>query len=54
MALLAVAIAVPLRFSASYLTALRNGITAGVGAITCLLGAYIVYEIGFVEGLLMG
>ena len=52
MALLSVAIAVPLRLSTTgRLSWLHNGITMAVGAFSCLLGALIVYRIGFVEGL---
>lgn len=54
MALLSVAIAIPLRVSGAYFTWMRNGITAAVGGGTCLLGAYVVYQIGLVQGLLLG
>ncbi|MBK8740029.1 MAG: urease accessory protein [Betaproteobacteria bacterium] len=53
MALLSVAIAIPLRYSAGYFTWLHNGLAGAVGAGTCLLGLYMVYEIGLVEGLLL-
>lgn len=54
MAVLSMAIAVPLRLStAGRLGWLHNGITMAVGAFSCLLGALIVYRIGFVEGLLV-
>lgn len=54
MALLSMAIAVPLRRStAARLGWLHNGITTAVGALSCLLGALMVYRIGFVEGLLV-
>jgi len=33
---------------------LHNGMTALVGGFTCALGVFIVYHIGFVEGLLRG
>jgi hypothetical protein len=52
MALLSVAIAVPLRLSARRLGWLHHGMTAGLGAFSCALGAWLVYEIGFVERLL--
>lgn len=53
MALLSVAIAVPLRLSLSGQLApwLHNGITLSVGAFSCLLGALMGYRIGFVDGL---
>ena len=54
MALLSLAIAIPFRLSAGYFTWMRNGITAAVGGSTCLLGAYVVVQIGFIEGLLLG
>ena len=54
MALLSVAIAIPLKFSAGYFTWMRNGIAAAIGSFTCVLGAYVVYQIGFVAGLLTG
>ena len=54
MALLSIAIAVPLRLSATAgLASLHNGITVAVGSFSCLLGALMVYRIGFVEGLLV-
>ena len=47
MALLSVAIAIPLSLSASgRLTWLRNGITVAVGMASCLLGAAMVFHIG--------
>jgi len=54
MALLSIAIAVPLRLSAGHFARLHKGMTALVGGFTCALGAFIVYHIGFVEGLLRG
>lgn len=54
MALLSVAIAIPLRLSAGYLGWLHKGMMALVGGLTCVLGAFMVYRIGFVEGLLLG
>ncbi len=47
MALLSVAIAIPLRLSASYLGWLHNGMIALVGGFSCVLGALMVYQIGF-------
>ena len=53
MALLSAAIAVPLRLSsAGRLAWVHKSISLAVGAFSCLLGALIVYRIGFVEGLL--
>lgn len=54
MALLSVAIAVPLRLSSSRLGRLHSVTTAVFGAFSCLLGLYLVVEIGFVRGLLAG
>lgn len=54
MALLSVAIAVPLRLSGDHLASLHKGMTAFVGGFTCALGVFMVYHIGFVEGLLRG
>ena len=54
MALLSVAIAIPLRLSAGHLAWLHNSMTALIGGATCALGAFMVYHIGFVEGLLRG
>ena len=49
MALLSVAIAIPLRLSAARsLVWLHNGITVAVGSFSCLLGALMVYRIAFV------
>lgn len=53
MALLSVAIAIPLRFSADYLGWLHNGVIAVVGGFSCVLGAIMVYQVGFVERLLL-
>jgi hypothetical protein len=54
MALLSVAIAVPLRWSAGRLGWLHNATTTLLGGFSCALGIYFVYEIGFVQGLLVG
>jgi len=54
MALLSLAIAVPLRLSARYLGWLYTGMTGLVGGFTCALGVFMVYQIGFVERLLLG
>lgn len=54
MALLSVAITIPLRLSAGRLGWLHNGMTALLGGVSCALGLFMVYEIGFVEGLLLG
>ncbi|MEO8137986.1 MAG: hypothetical protein ABI831_28920 [Betaproteobacteria bacterium] len=45
MALLSAIIAIPFRLSAGRLTWMRNGITAALGAATCLLGAQVIYQI---------
>ena len=52
MALLSVAIAIPLRWSAGYFRPLHSTAVALVGAFTCALGVLIVYRIG--EELLIG
>jgi sulfite exporter TauE/SafE len=44
MALLSIVIAIPLRFSASRLTRLHAALTMGVGAVSCVLGAIILYR----------
>lgn len=54
MAVLSVAIALPMRASAPMLTGLHHGITAAIGAFTCALGLWIVYDIGISERLLLG
>lgn len=53
MALLSVAIAVPLRLSERRLGGLHNGLTAALGLLSCAVGAWLVYEIGVVERLLV-
>jgi High-affinity nickel-transport protein len=52
MALLSTAIAVPLRWSARWLTWLHTGMNAVVGAFSCGLGLFMIYRIGVVDGLL--
>ena len=52
MALLSTVIAVPLRLSAKRLTWLHQGISATFGAFSFVLGASMMYQIGFVNGLL--
>lgn len=51
MALLSAAIAVPLRLTARHLTRMFDGLSAAVGLATVLLGCYMVYRIGFGDGL---
>ena len=53
MALLSVAIAIPLRFSTRNLAWLHSGIGVLVGGFSCALGVFMVYRIGFAEGLLL-
>lgn len=53
MALLSVAISIPLRLSAGHLGALHNGMTAFLGGLSCALGVFMVCKIGFVEGFLL-
>lgn len=54
MAVLSAVIAVPLRLSARLLTWLHNGLNAGVGGFTLVLGLFMVYRIGIAGGLLLG
>jgi ABC-type nickel/cobalt efflux system permease component RcnA len=53
MALLSAVIAIPLRYSATGLTWLHNGLQAGIGTATIGIGCLLVYEIGITDGLLM-
>lgn len=53
MALLSAIIAIPLRYSASALTRVHNGLKALIGGATVALGAMLIYEIGIVDGLLL-
>ena len=53
MAVLSVAIAVPLSYSTSVLTWLHNGLQGVIGCATLSLGVLVIYHIGFVEGLLL-
>jgi high-affinity nickel permease len=52
MALLSVVIAVPLRLSSAYLTRLHHAMAALVGVFSCVLGAFMVIEIGYLKALL--
>lgn len=52
MALLSAVVAVPLMRSARALSGLHQGVTLAIGAASGLLGGWIVYQIGFAEGLL--
>lgn len=54
MALLSVAIALPLRASASVLTGVHRGMTAAVGVFSGALGLWMVYRVAVVERLLLG
>ena len=51
MALLSVIIAVPLRYSATSLTWMHNGLQAAIGIITVAIGGVIVYDTGIVGSL---
>lgn len=53
MALLSLVIAVPLRYSASGLTWMHNGLQAVIAVITLAVGGSMVYHIGITGGLLM-
>lgn len=52
MALLAAVISLPLRYSPRSLTWAHNGLKAAVGIVTIALGGKLIYEIGFVQGML--
>jgi hypothetical protein len=54
MALLSAVISIPLRLSANYLTSLHKTMTVLFGGVSCALGCYMIYNIGFVGGLLVG
>ena len=54
MALLSVAIALPLRLSAGYLLGLHRSMTGLVGLFSCALGACMVVEIGYLRATLFG
>jgi hypothetical protein len=54
MALLSVAIALPLRLSAGYLLGLHRSMTGLVGLFSCALGACMVVEIGYLRAVLAG
>ena len=47
MALLSVAIAVPLKLSSGYLTRVHRAMTALVGVFSCVLGVAMVVQIGY-------
>jgi len=48
MALMSLIIAVPLRYSATSLTRMHNGLQAAIGIITIAIGGIIIYDIGIV------
>lgn len=54
MAILSVAIAVPLRLSSHHLGRLHHATAGAFGAFSCVVGIALVIEIGFVRGLLAG
>ena len=53
MALLSVVIAVPLKLSSGYLTRVHHVMTALVGIFSCVLGIFMVVEIGYLKTLLV-
>ncbi len=53
MALLSVAIAIPLRMSGSTLRRLHRGLTAAVGSFSCGLGLLMIWQIAIQGGLLV-
>lgn len=54
MAALSVAIAIPMKLSATYLGRLQHATSAAVGVATCALGVVMVWQIGTVRALLAG
>lgn len=54
MAVLSLSIAIPLRLSRRVAAPWYRGMAAAIGALTFGLGAWIVYSIGFVDGLFIG
>lgn len=54
MAVLCLAIALPLRASAVALNGLHHGLTACIGLFSAGLGLWVVFRIGVLEGLLLG
>jgi hypothetical protein len=52
MALLSVAIAVPLKLSSVYLTPAHHTVTALVGVSSCALGIAMIVQIGCLKALL--
>jgi len=53
MALLAVVISLPLRYTSRSLTWAHNGLKAIVGLVTTTLGGLLIYELGINQGLLL-
>jgi ABC-type nickel/cobalt efflux system permease component RcnA len=54
MATLSVAIAIPMKLSATYLGRLQHTMSAAIGIATCTLGVVMVWQIGTVRALLAG
>jgi ABC-type nickel/cobalt efflux system permease component RcnA len=54
MAILSATIAIPLRLSGRHLAGMYRGLTAAIGGLTLAFGGWIVYRIGFAEGLILG
>lgn len=53
MGVLSVVIAIPLRFSAAYLSRTHRVLNAGVGVATVVIGAHLIYHIAVTERLLI-
>ncbi len=51
MAVLSMAIALPLRLSARHVARLHRVMTAGVGVFPCALGVYVIVQIGYLARL---
>lgn len=54
MTMLAVVISLPLRYSSRSFTWAHNGLKLMVGVVTIGLGSRLIYEVGVVQGLLIG
>ena len=54
MAILAAVISLPLKYSSRSFTWAHNGLKAAVGMVTIGLGSTLIYELGIIQGLLLG
>ena len=53
MAVLTLVISIPFRYSARSMTWAHNGLQAMVGLATLVLGLWVMYEVGWAQGLLL-